>query len=382
MSTKRETFEEKEIRVGIVTFHTPINYGAVLQVYALQTYLKIQFPDYNVKVIDFYTDKHDKKYSVFPLFRKNILIYLFQLICTLIRYSKLKNRKNKFKSFVATHLSLTKRYKTQEEFLKNVPDMDIYITGSDQVFHPKAEYKKVYFLGFEKWNGLKIAYAPSFGMSNFTEEIANELKPYLLDFDSLSCREEDGAAFISTVTGRTVQSVLDPTFLLSKNQWSEMAIGPDEKRKYIFIYDLNGAENLVEIAKKIKEKTGYIIICQTQKAHKFYDVDIQLFDTGPEEFAGYINDAEYVVTDSFHGVAFSVFLHKRFYTYIAMPKASTRVRSMLRKLDLQDRIIENEKAHEFEFSGPEIKDYKSTLNAQILASKSYLTESLTFLQKI
>jgi len=309
-------------------------------------------------------------------FQRNIFSYAFKQIHVLLKYVQLKSRKNRFFKFVEEELALTERYDNQEGFLKNVPEFDIYIAGSDQVFHPRSKYLKTYYLGFDKKNSIKIAYAPSFGMSAFSQEIANELKDYLADFDALSCREQDGANFIESIVNKNVPAVVDPTFLLSADEWNEMLIPPASKEKYIFIYDLNGGENLVKIANKIKKETGFKIICQTQKAHVYYNVDEIVLNTGPREFVGLIKGAQYVVTDSFHGVAFSVFLKVKFLTYIAMPNASTRVRSMLASFGLSNRIIENGQAESYVFSSIWNSDYQGLLTEKVLESERYLLQAI------
>lgn len=371
----------KKMKIGILTFHTPINYGAVLQVYALQTYLKSKFPEAEIKVLDFKTQHHIDKYSLFVKFRRNVPLYLYHQSCVLMKFSALKKRKESFRKFVQEELNLTKRYISEDDLLTNIPQMDVYIVGSDQVFHPKSPYLRAYYLDFKKNHSVKVAYAPSFGMSEFTDEIGMKLHKHLMDFDALSCREKDGANFISRITHKSVPTVVDPTFLLTISQWSMMLVPPSHDDKYIFVYDLNGGKNLIHIANKIKQATGYKIICQTQKAHVFYNIDKQLYDTGPREFVGLIKNAEFVVTDSFHGVAFSVFLRKKFLTYIATPKASSRIHSLLSSLGLQDRIIEYGQSGEFLFQDVFDLNYIDKLQRLVDDSEKYLLDSIKLVPK-
>jgi hypothetical protein len=364
------------MKIAILTFHTPINYGAILQTYALQKFLKNSFPEANVKIIDFKTDIHIKKYNIFLPFRRNIILYALHQLCILLRYAQLKERKKKFTTFQTTEFSLTKRFHSQDELLNQIPLMDYYIVGSDQVFHPKSLYIRTYFLDFQKKTAKKIAYAPSFGMSDFNKEIEEKIHPFLQDFDSLSCREKDGAEFMSKSLNREIPVVLDPIFLLSCKEWDKITKYPEENEKYIFIYDLNGGKNLIKIAKEIKKITGLKIICQTQTAHNFYAIDKQIYHAGPEEFIGYIINAEYIVTDSFHGTAFSVLFNKKQFVYIARPCASTRIRSIMNLLDLTGNIVENNKANLFHYREPQKIKEQSVLNRLIEKSKSYLIKSL------
>ena len=364
-------------KIGILTFHTAINYGAILQAYALQKTLQ-EFSAHNVvKIINFKTDDHINRYSLFKRKHtnhvKNIILQIISLRC----FFSLKQRENRFKTFIKNELHLTERYKTEDRLLNNIPDMDIYISGSDQVFNPDNIYFKAYYLAFNKGNALKIAYAPSFGISNFTKEIENKVKKYLIDFDALSCREQTGSDFLSGITNSKISTVLDPVFLLNKDQWNKLSIAPRTKSKYIFVYDLNGGKNLITIAKKIAIKTGCKIICQTQNPYRFYNVSSQLYNSGPKEFLGLISNAEYVITDSFHGTAFSIVLRKPFYTYIAMPDKSSRIRSITDVLCLNNRIIEYGESDKFEFRNSFEADDNNVLNSLITESKEYLLNSIT-----
>ena len=366
------------MKIGILTFHTPINYGAVLQAYALQKYLRSSYPNFDIANIDFKTDEHIKRYRIWLPLRKNIIRYLFDQTCVLLRYKALKERKDRFRKFVNEEFNLTQRVESQNKLLSQTPIKDVYIVGSDQVFHPSSPYFRAYYLDFEKNKSKKIGYAPSFGISEFTEEIKYKITPLLKDFDSLSCREEDGANFIQQITGKSTPMVVDPIFLLSEKEWSEIAIKPSINEKYIFIYDLNGGDNLVTIAKEIKRHTGLKIICQTQSASKFYRIDHQFFDSGPKEFIGLLMNAEYVVTDSFHGTAFSILFNKPQYIYIAKPKASTRIYSLMNMLGLKERIINYNCSNNFKFKDSStLTDYTQKLNEQITNSKRYLIDSIS-----
>lgn len=364
------------MNINILTFHTPINYGAILQAYALQKYLKDNFQDVVVSNVDFKTKVHVKKYSVFVKFRRNVFLYVMHQFCVFLRYRQLIKRKNKFVCFLMKEFSLSRRYTTVDELLKSFPKATHYIVGSDQVFHPNSLYLRAYYLDFDKNGAKKIAYAPSFGVSNFTNEIETKIRKYLKDFDSLSCRETDGAKFLSKIVGQKVPMVADPIFLLTKTEWQKIAIEPKYSQKYIFIYDLNGGNNLIKIAKEIKKHTGYSIICQTQKAHKFYNIDKQLYNLGPEEFIGHLINAEYIVTDSFHGTAFSVLFNKMQYIYIARPKASSRIKSLMELIKGENRIIDD--VSNFQIYKEDIPFKYDLDNVQKLinSSKDYIINSI------
>lgn len=326
------------------------NYGALLQAYALQAFLRKR-EDLDVENIDFTTKKHELNNRIFKK-RSNchIVIRLLILLLTCLRYFQLQKKNNRIKIFKQKKFNLSRRYLTVNDLLLNPPKKDIFITGSDQVFQVTGEYLDVYYLNFNVGKGKKIAYAPSFGISEFNDKITNRIKPYLEDFNALSCREQAGADYLSKIMKSEIPVVVDPTMLLDIDEWKNIAENPKYKYKYIFIYDLNGGNNLIEISKSIQKQTGFKIVCLTNKVQKFYPVDKQIYDPGPAEFVGWINNADYVVTDSFHGTLMSVILRKEFFTYIALPKTSSRITNLLKNLHLENRIVDIKTIEEFNVS--------------------------------
>jgi len=362
-------------KIGILTFHRAVNYGAVLQAYALQKTIKKICPKFKVKVIDFYTKETEKAYAILgyahPNWFKRVVLYAMKLTC----YIPLWSKKRKFRKFVETEFSLTRRYWSANDFMKNPPIMDVYVSGSDQVFNCNNNSKEAYYLSFAKGKSKKVAYAPSFGRSVFDEAVELKVRDAILDFDSLSCRETVGAEFLSRVTKTRVPVVVDPVFLLSREEWSNFSFKPKLGYKYIFVYDLNGGKSLMQIAKKIAQEKGLKIVCQTQRACVFYNITKTIRSSGPREFVGLMANAEYVVTDSFHGTAFSVLFKKKFCVYIATPHSASRIETLVKLLDLEHCVIQHGKESNFEIESTyEFSNYKR-LDNLIHYSKIYLRNS-------
>lgn len=364
----------KQKKIGIFTYMLN-NYGAVLQSFALQYYLR-KDEAVCAEIVDFETIRHQQLNKIFKKYSENILIQICFVLLTLFRYKQLKERKNKTKLFKQKYIQFTRKYQIQDELLNNPPQEDIYISGSDQVFNPNGLNRDIYYLNFDKGCGRKVAYAPSFGISKFSQQTIDVIQKYINDFDALSCREEDGAELMSKLLNRKIPIVADPTLLLTKDEWSAVAVCPQYKRRYICIYDLNGAENLITIAKQIQKKTNLDIVCITDKVQKFYDVNKQIYNAGPAEFVGWIANADYVVTDSFHGTAFSLIFNRPFYTYIAVPASSSRIYNILSKLNLSDRIIEYGKSNDFVFENNTIYDYSHNLAKLISSSRNFIMNNV------
>lgn len=363
-------------RIGMITFHGN-NYGAVFQAFALQRYIRDQISP-NVEIINLRTKFHeDFNHKVFEKPSGNPIKWLAVLFLTMLRYRAIRRRQHRFDLFRKNNLKFGKVVFCDEESLfQNVPQEDYYLTGSDQVFNPNNDLYRIYYMGFKKGLGKKVAYAPSFGISEFDDEIADKVKGLLKDYDSLSCREKQGAAFMSSLLGRDIPVVLDPTFLLTKSQWDEVAVHEAQKKGFIFVYDLNGGHNLLSIAYKLKAKTGKKIICCTSKVRNIYrNADIVDFSIGPGEMLGYIEDADYVVTDSFHGTALSLVMGTKVLSYIALPSMASRLTTIMGSLGLGEQLM-TEKDLDKDVLSVEFKPYDDKLVVLREKSIGFLTKAL------
>lgn len=328
-------------KIGILTFHTADNYGAVLQAYALQQFISKHL-EQDVEIINFSTPLLENEYQIIHLSSRNPIKDAVLKFINLLFYPSLKRKKNRFHDFRKDMLTLSQRkYVSPDDLKNNIYPYDVYITGSDQVFNPNINYSDIYYLNFNKEGGKKIAYAPSFGVSVFTDEITQRIKPYLLDFDALSCRENAGAEYLSQILCSEIPCVADPVYLLSKEDWLKLVSKPKEKNRFIFVYDLNGGKNLIEIAKKVGKECNLPIICCTGHITQIYKGVKCKYDLGPKELLGYIANAEYVVTDSFHGTSLSLVLGVKVISYIATKHTSSRIISIMEKLNITDQLMYN-----------------------------------------
>ena len=201
------------MKIGIYTFFRS-NYGATLQAYSLQKTIKQLFPEDEVLIVDFKTEHHQPYSKIFRRWSNNTLyntIWQFHIIC---HWKQLKRKIKSFNEF-KEEFKYTDYYLSKEELLSNPPKVDVHLSGSDQVFNPKNPDKDVYYLNFKKDSNRKIAYAPSFGVNIFSDEDKEYIKHTLSDFDYLSCRELNGAEFLTSLLGVEVPHLLDPVFLTS-----------------------------------------------------------------------------------------------------------------------------------------------------------------------
>lgn len=359
---------------AIITSHGAHNYGAVLQAYSLQTYIKNNV-DQDVIIINFIKDGYYKSHKLLKR-PTGIKGYLLESL-SLIHYKSIKKRHDAFISFIDQFLNLTAPYYTFNELKLNPPIADNYIVGSDQVFNPLRSDKNVYFLEFCPESKKKIAYAPSFGYSWIPDEYKESIANYLNKFDYLSAREICGCRIIKELSGRDVPNLLDPVFLPNVETFIDIEkpvkIGFSN---YILCYGLSDFKKQLKLAKKIKQLTKLPIVLITSDPRPLWEVDKVVRHAGPREFLWLVNNSNYVVTDSFHGTVFSLVFKKPFFAFIALQEKKDRIISILDNLDLIDRIVE---------SPDEINDNNLVFDYKIVVdklgilkdiSKKYLVEAI------
>lgn len=330
--------------IGIITIHKINNYGSVLQAYALQK--ACEELGFNVEVIDYnypnvfhasnkYVNSVDSQPNE-PRWLK--ALYSLEL---------LKQHKG-IKSFVAKyeHLS-SKQYGHPSELIGDIPHYDIYITGSDQLWNPRhCNGDPAFLLHFAPDNALKISYAASIGVNSIPEDLKLQYKELLSRYAFISVRENSGAQVVWEVAGKKAAVVLDPTLLLNKDQWNQIAVPKRQfKKKYILCYFLNYTFNAFpyvdQLADYMQQETGYEIVRVARPPHKLgLSHTHYRIGASPEEFLALVRDAEMVLTTSFHGTAFAVNYGKPVFTVVQDRNASdSRQVSLMCNLGLEDQIL-------------------------------------------
>jgi hypothetical protein len=295
----------KKYKIGLLTFNHSNNYGAMLQMYSLKENLLDM--GYNVEIIDFINKSENSQ--------KNRIISKFQSMlkykATPFKYIKRKSKTNKFNEFRKKNFTYSKgKYSNDIEFINNIPEYDAFITGSDQVWNTDITNKSIiFYLGF-KTSAKKISFAASFGKTILNNIEKTYIKKYLHNYDAISVREESHKKFLNDKFNLEVEWIFDPIFMTTKNQWENFKQKHNHKKKYVLIYELEYNPRLLECAKTYA-KMHKLEIKRISSVNRTYR-KIDIIDAGPNDFIGYLNEAEYIVTNSFHGTAFSILLNKQF----------------------------------------------------------------------
>lgn len=329
-------------KAGIVTFHHAQSYGALLQTYALQQFMLDN--GIETQVVNYRSKFLEERAHPFRCFKEKTLR---QYILSFLYARQMLELRRKVNDFGREHLHMTPPC-TQETVAQRTEDMDLLITGSDQVFNPIcAGFDPVYFLEFAP-DHKKYSYAASFGTTVIPEEKRAAYRQRLMGFQNLSIREESGQKLVQELINRESRVHVDPTFLLTKEQWDTFLPGKD-RQPYIFLFTVLKPKRLVDYALKLSDKTGLPILWLSYR-HRVRDRRITYIDSVPaNEFVELVRNAEYVCTNSFHGNAFSLIYQKQFVVETdTCTGENTRSRELMERLGLSSRVLAGENWPEIE----------------------------------
>ncbi|TCN24165.1 polysaccharide pyruvyl transferase family protein [Mesobacillus foraminis] len=334
-------------KVGILTINDYENYGNRLQNYATQEVLKnMGFEAETVVNNSKYINRNSSVTDKLEKLKKITFKKLYSKINGKILNFTYKEYKAKrfevFKNFTSSYIKETK-FSISEN---NIPQdlhkgYDYFVTGSDQVWNPNIDHRSsIDFITFAPPHK-RVAFSPSFAVSSIPERFIGKYKKWISEMASLSVREEAGAKIIQTLTGRDAIVLVDPTLMLTKEQWLSISKGASNKptKPYLLTYFLG------PISKEAKDRIN--IMARNNDLQVVNLAQIKESDTfiaGPSEFIDFINSASVVCTDSFHGSVFSILLETPFIVFErggSLPSMSSRIDTLLSTFKLESRLARN-----------------------------------------
>ena len=321
-------------KVGIVTICDNNNYGNRLQNYATQEFcIANNLKPETIKNKSFFNDVENKNLKYYLRRFKSYVIEIF---------SSFNKRNRNFKEFNKNILFSKSYYHNWSNKEKN--NYDLFFVGSDQVWNPNFNrLKKIDLLGFADPKQ-RISFSASFGISDIPTKYKEIIKSELNEFKAISVREESGKKIIEELTGRkNVTVLLDPTMLIEEKKWDEVMKKPKmmEKikgKKYILNYFLG---NLSEVRKKEIERIAKENDCEIIN---ILDKNDAFYSCGPSEFLYLEKNAFLICTDSFHSSVFAILFERPFVVFDrenSKIKMSSRIETLLKKFNLEDRWFEN-----------------------------------------
>lgn len=340
------------MKIGILTYQRAINYGAFLQAFALRSYL--QQCGHDVDIIDYMPEGHSIAYNPLHINRSsNYIDYLLTNIRNIIRLPFSIKRIKRMESLQKRHLQLDSEiaYKHGEQLA--ALDYDCIVYGSDQIWWKHSPlptytgFDNVFWGDYIRKDIRKITYAASMGVIDLTEEDKLFIQSSLRSFSAISVREEDLMTTIQPLTKEEVELVIDPVLIVGKDFWEKYATRQTPNKPYVLLYSLLPSREAEDFAKNIAEKKNckYIEITGRIELRKLLSGAIQTADAF--DLISFIRNADYVVSTSFHGTAFSVLFEKQFIAF-GMKKNSSRVHSLLKQLGIEERLLTEEQPEELE----------------------------------
>ena len=329
------------MKVDVITRHAVPNYGSLLQTYATQKTLEKL--GYEAEIIDYIRD--DEKYKNLA----NSLVkgkkwdknFALRSIYKLIQKPNYGTMYKKFEGFRKDFLNLSDvEYGNLDELKKNKPQADVYCSGSDQIWGAIGtdEYDPAYFLEFTDSKERCIAYSSSFGKTELNKELDKSLKQLLKKYETILVREDTAKDIIKEHGFDNVEQVLDPTLLLSKDEWNQICSKKTYKKKYVLVYQLHANKQFDEYAKKFAKKYNLKLLRLSPSLYHITRSGKLIYLPTQYEFLSYFKNAEYILTDSFHATVFSIIFNKKF-SVVLPGKTSTRITSILRMTGLENRVV-------------------------------------------
>lgn len=331
------------MKVGIITMPLCANYGGTLQNWALQQVLiKMGHEPITLRFPVVYQGMSSAHYwlKVFPI---QLLMYVAHKFVG--RKYEMPITIGTWKKCVSGMERFVDEYINATEFLPNLNMDDVkrhgveaLLVGSDQIWRPVMyDAIKYYFLGFAKdSNILRVAYAPSVALDEwpFNEEMTTQLRELIKKFSAVSVREESSVKLIKENLGVDAEWVLDPTMLLGKDDY--MAVCKDvsvSEEPFVFAYILDTDEDKRKMAEQVAKRYGCNVRYLTADKVKGEDTI--------EKWLANFRDAQFVITDSYHGTVFSLIFQKQFYCFYNAYRGNARMDSLKRITELDERFLNN-----------------------------------------
>lgn len=376
--------------VGIITILKVGNYGAELQAFALQR--KLENLGYDAEIIDYTFYKNPEhvaepgSHPFYPYpFRFKIKEIGLRLRDALqrLRFPRLTSRrKRRFDQFHIENTRLSRTFRRLSELQAATFSYDVFCVGSDQVWNPRCNTNLApYLLSFAPDGARKVSYASSFGVASLPKSAEEAYRMFLNRFDCIGVREAAGASIVRDLTGGDATVVLDPTLLLTAEEWAEVEHSLEGlPHGFVLVYELRHEATIDTLASVVSDelKVPIVRLRANISANKSKHGIIDIADAGPAEFLFLFRKASFVVTNSFHGTAFSINFNKPFYTVIDRKRGNnSRQLDLIERCGLNSRIAyEGESLPKGISLTIDFEEANSALNDMRRESVSYLKDAV------
>lgn len=368
------------MKAAIITYYYGSNnYGGNLQSYALVKFIQNNC-HINVKQLSY------KKPRKHPYSLRDRLSKIYHRYFKDVSDMKGIERRNRLIAKFNLSIPHTNIIYSPKTIAKSVKDYDVFIAGSDQIWNPKWS-DSVYKLDFVPSTKYKMAYAVSLGVSNLDMDNKEILRKSLSSYNAVSVREQEAVELLTPLSHHKVEWLLDPTLLLSVDEWDEICSPRKYDDKYVFTYFLGNSSVQRELARKFADRFGLKIVTIPYVCGYCNDCDkefgdIKDFDASPADFISLIKNAQYVFTDSFHASVFSILYRKQFFIFHRAEDVGmgTRIRSLMDLFNMQDRFCDTSEKITLEYiESLKPIDYNlsfSKYEKKLIESKNFIIEHI------
>lgn len=335
-------------KVGVITLHNSPNYGSCLQTYATQVVLARVGA--NAEIIDYYRKDAIPENEVDRALNGQLVkkMPIFKVpgvkqIAKIPVSRMVARRRAPLDEFRHSKLALTERsYYSAEELDANPPVADVYCTGSDQVWNSiwNNGFDRAFYLSFAPEGKRKIAYAASIGKAKLEDWEAEPMRKALSSYSCISVREQEAADLLESIGVHGAVPVIDPTLMLNREDWEVIADGWVSLEPYILVYQLNRNAEFDSYVQKVAKKTGLKVMRIAYGVHEKRSGENAVVCPSVGRFLSLFLGAEIVITDSFHGTAYSVNLGKKFVA-ISPGRFNGRIANLLAMTGLEDHWLQS-----------------------------------------
>ena len=362
-------------KIGLITYHSAYNYGAALQAFAAQA--AINGMGQACTIINYQPsarkNSYDMGYQIRETFKKgNPKLALKMFFGNFF----MQKRKRAFDKFNEEYVQWTEQEFQNETELKQIENQyDLFVAGSDQIW---KSGDPVYLLSFVRDKQKAVSYSSSFGMTVIPDENRSVYYDNLVNMKCLSSREDTGVKIIKELTGRDAALVLDPVFLLSKEQWEKIMVRSKKKpgKLNLFVYTSEAGmfKKFLDKVKWKPEKYHAALISRHINPKDFISSNTTVaYSISPAEFLGFVAESDLIVTASFHCAAFCIILQKQFVVLLKEDDGlNSRLTNLLKLVNLEDRILTESSTRDEILAPIDFTDVQKRLDEHIFESKKYL----------
>lgn len=366
------------MKIDIITLHRAENYGSVLQTLALQK--KLEYLGHEVQILDYHPERYTNVGKLRRLSKqsKRFENPIFLLAAKILIYPSYIRKNIVFNKFLKKYLKLSPYSFATNEEAKSlcIKDADAFCTGSDQVWNSywNEGVEKALYLDFVPKDKLVFSYAASIGLSTLPKDEKEITKKLLDKYEYISVRENTGVKILHNLGRTDAIQCLDPTLLLTKEEWNPYVSNKYKGKQYVLTYNLHHDSEIDKYAMALSHKYEIPVWNISYNWHDIIRKGHLCWCPSVENFLGMIKHAKFIVADSFHATVFSIIFERPFVT-ITPEIASSRISSLLNMLGIEDRNIKCFKDISIMETPIDYVDVKQRLNVRIRESMNYLIKA-------